>query len=227
MADHADAITPSDVETITGTPEQVRARLATTVGGSVVALMLSPGTSQATLGALATTMGSMAPLVPAILARRRKEVFETIVDALVPSIPLSDTMLEEARMVAEARQAVLTGADWVTAAQVATLAGFSTSNPSAQPSKWKRDGAIFAVRHKGIDYYPGYALDPDNGYRPYKGLAQVLSVFGDRKDAWRLAYWFGSVNGALGGERPCDVLASAPDRVAAAAEREIEGPVHG
>ncbi|MGY3505077.1 hypothetical protein [Bradyrhizobium sp. USDA 4471] len=42
----------------------------------------------------------------------------------------------------EARKRVLETGDWMTAAQVAKIAGFSASNPSAQPNKWKKDGQI-------------------------------------------------------------------------------------
>jgi hypothetical protein len=107
---------------------------------------------------------------------------------------MAQHVLIEARMTAEARKAVLEKGDWLTAAQIAEVAGFSTSNPSAQPNKWKKEGLIFAVRHRGTDYFPGYALDPATGYRPIKTLAGVLKIFGERKDGWGLAYWFASVN---------------------------------
>ena len=130
-------------------------------------------------------------------------------------------------MTAEARKAVLESGDWLTAAQVAGIAGFSASNPSAQPNKWKKDGQIFAVRHRGVDYFPGYALDPSTGYRPARGLARVLGVFRGRKDEWGLAYWFASVNSFLGGKRPQDLLIGQPDRVVAAAVDEVAGVLHG
>ncbi len=133
----------------------------------------------------------------------------------------------EARMTAEARKAVLEGDDWLTAVQIAEMAGFSASNPSAQPNKWRKDGQIFTVRHRGVDYFPGYALDPSTAYRPAKGLARVLGVFRGRKDDWGLAYWFASVNSFLGGKRPQDLLIDQPDRVFAAADDEVAGIQHG
>lgn len=123
-------------------------------------------------------------------------------------------------MTAEARKAVLEDGDWLTAVQIAEMAGFSASNPSAQPNKWKEDGQIFAVRHRGVDYFPSYALDPSTGYRPAEGLARVLGVFRGRKDDGGLAYWFTSVNSFLGGKRPQDLLIDQPDRVFAAADDE-------
>jgi hypothetical protein len=91
------------------------------------------------------------------------------------------------------------------------MAGFSASNPSAQPNKWKKDGQIFAVRHRGVDYFPGYALDTSTDYRPTRGLARVLGVFHGRKDDWGLAYWFASVNSFLGGNPTLDTLSKATD----------------
>ncbi|WP_193399640.1 hypothetical protein [Bradyrhizobium tropiciagri] len=133
----------------------------------------------------------------------------------------------EVRMMADARKAVLESGDWLTAAQIAEMAGFSASNHNAQPNMWKKDGQTFALRHRGVDYFPGYALDPSTDYRPVKGLARVLAVFRGRKDDWGLAFWFASVNGSLGGKRPQDLLIDQPDRVAAAAEDDVAGVLHG
>lgn len=130
-------------------------------------------------------------------------------------------------MAAEARKGVFESGDWLTAAQIAKMAGFSSNNPCSQPNKWKKDGLIFAVRHQGIDYFPGYALDPNAGYRPLKPLAAVLKIFGESKDDWGRAYWFASDNSFLGGRRPQDLLAEQPERVIAAAEDERQGVTHG
>lgn len=145
----------------------------------------------------------------------------------MPNVPLPQHKLIEAHMAAEARKAVLESGDWLTAAQIAEMAGFSASNPNAQPNKWKKDGQIFTVRHRGVDYFPGYALDPSTEYRPAKGLARVLSVLRGQKDGWGFAYWFASANSFLGGKRPQDLLISKPERVLAAAEDEVAGVLHG
>jgi hypothetical protein len=91
-------------------------------------------------------------------------------------------------LTAEARKAVLDASERLPAARIAGLAGFSASNPSAQPNRWTKDGAIFAFRHQGVDYYPSHGLDPAAGYRPLKALAPVLHVFGTSKSGWGLAY---------------------------------------
>lgn len=212
--------------TFTGTPEQVRKSLEHLPAEQVIALTLEHGSIPA-VRALAETVVSIAPLVRTILERRQKEVMDAILEALVPEVPPPQHMLIEARMTAQARKQVLDNGDWLTAAQVADVAGFSTSNPSAQPNKWKKAGLIFAIRHRGIDYFPGYGLDPAAGYRPVRALAKILKAFDGRKDDWGLAYWFASLNSFLGGRRPQDLLSTDPDQVVAAAEDELAGVAHG
>lgn len=220
------ALELSGVGTVTGTPEEVRSRLARLPAEQVVALTLKHG-NKAAVRALVDTVANLAPLVSSIIEHRQDAMFRSIIEALVPDVPLPRHKLIEARMTAEARKRALETGDWMTAAQIAEVAGFSASNPSAQPNKWKKDGQIFAVRHRGVDYFPGYALDPSTGYRPAKGLARVLAVYRGKKDDWGIAYWFASVNSFLGGRRPQDLLIGEPDRVVAAAEDEVAGVLHG
>jgi hypothetical protein len=149
------------------------------------------------------------------------------VDALVPDAPNSQQHLLEAKMLARAKSAVLTEGAWLTTKEIADLAGFSNTNPSAQPNKWKRAGLTFAISHHGTDYFPEYGLDADNGYRPRKPMAEIIKIFGDSKDGWGLAFWFSSVNSFLGGKRPQDLLKKRPERVIAAAEDEHQDIAHG
>ena len=129
-------------------------------------------------------------------------------------------------MLVQARKAVLQSGDWLTSADIAQLAGLSTRNPSAQPNKRKKQSQIFAIHNGGIDYFPSYGLSSDAGFRPLKSLAKVIEAFAGHKDGWGMAYWFSSQNSFLGGKRPQDLLASAPDSVIAAALDEIQGVAH-
>ncbi|MER8767070.1 MULTISPECIES: hypothetical protein [unclassified Mesorhizobium] len=226
MAHTNDTIELSGFGALTGTPKEVGDQLDRLTAEQVIALTFEHG-SEPAVRALADTVVSIAPLVRTILMSRQREAINSIIEALVPQVPPPQYMLVEARMTAEARKAVLESGDWLTAPQIAKMAGFSTSNPSAQPHKWKKEGQIFAVRHRGVDYFPGYALDSAAGYRPIKTLAKVLSVLHEKKDDWGLAYWFASVNSFLGGKRPQDVLPAQPERVLAAAEDELVGALHG
>lgn len=211
---------------ITGTPSEIRSRLNGSADERVIALTFAHGGARE-VQAIADTMASIAPLISALIDRRQRAALEAVVEALAPHVPPPEHLMIEARMAAEARRAVLEGGDWLTAAQVASLAGFAASNPSTQPNKWKKQGAIFAIRHQGADYFPGYGLDPAAGHRPFEAMATILEVFGTVKDGWGIAYWFSSVNSFLGGRRPQDMLATQPDRVIAAARDEMAEIAHG
>ena len=132
----------------------------------------------------------------------------------------------EAEMFALARVAVFEDADWLTAAQVAAIAGASEKNLSAELQEAAVEGALFFIHRNGNDYFPGYALDPEQCYRPYRALRTVIEHFEPTKDGWSLAFWFQSVNSFLGGKRPMDLLAEKPDKVIAAAADISMGITH-
>jgi len=218
--------TSSGFGTLSGTLTEVRSRLGRSRAERAIALTFAHE-NERTVRAIAETLVGLGPLVSTLIKQRQRQTLDRIIDALVPNVPPPEHMLTEARMTAQARKAVLEGAEWLTAAQIAKLAGFSASNPSAQPNKWKKDGLIFAIRHQSTDYFPAYGLNPTANYRPVKALAKVLSAFGNAKDAWGLAYWFASVNSFLGGKRPQELLANAPDRVIEAVHDEVAVIAHG
>ncbi len=212
--------------TLVGTPQEVRIRLDSSKADQVIVVPIERSNARHA-DLMAHTLANIVSFIDLTLRGQSEQMIKALVDALVPKVPPTPSLLKEAAMVARSRNAVLESADWLTAAQVAELAGLSASNPSTQPNKWKRQKQIFAITHNGVDYFPGYGLDPNTGYRPRKALKPVLDVFGEHKDGWGLAYWFLSANSFLGGKRPQDVLASEPERVVAAAEDEIKGISHG
>ncbi|ODV41866.1 XRE family transcriptional regulator [Cupriavidus sp. UYMMa02A] len=217
---------PTAFTTLVGTPREVRSRLDKSKAEQVIVVPLAhAGVEQADL--LAQTLATVVSFIGTALREQNEQTLKALVNAVVPKAPPTPTLIREAAMLARSRKAVLEGADWLTAAKLAELAGLSPTNPSTQPNKWKRQRQIFAIHHNGIDYFPGYGLEPEAGWRPRKTLKSVLEVFGDDKDGWGLAYWFLSANSFLGGRRPQDVLAVDPEQVIAAAKDEVEGVVHG
>lgn len=86
-------------------------------------------------------------------------------------------------MLVRVRKVVLKSGDWLSAIELAQLTQLSTTNTSAQPIKWKKNGQIFAIRHHGVDYFPGYGLDKEANCRPMKAMAQVIEVFDGHKDS--------------------------------------------
>ncbi|WP_313806663.1 hypothetical protein [Sphingobium sp.] len=214
------------IEALAGSVHEIRERLKGADDDQIVALKLDHDSKRIT-AAFAEAVRLIAPMIVRKIADQENATLEKLVDALVPQVPLPEHLLTEARMNAEARKVVLESAEWLSAAQLSEIAGFSGQNASAQPNKWKREGKIFALRRNGSDYYPGYGLDADASYRPVKQLAPILKLFGDALEDWDIAIWFASANSFLGGVAPKDLLASAPDRVLAAAEDEMAGVLHG
>ena len=158
---------------------------------------------------------------------RRSKKLKSLVELLTPDIDSPRTLFREANMIAKAQQGVLESACWLSAAQLSKLAGFSANNPSVQPNKWKSKRQIFAIQLKGIDYFPQYALNPQDNYRPLSIVGEILEVFKGSKDGWGTAYWFVSVNSYLNGRAPQDLLLTEPQSVLRAAENEIVGICHG
>lgn len=216
---------PAAFPTLIGTPREVRSQLEKFKAERVIVLPVQRSDAQHA-GLLAQTLTNVVSFIDEALRDQDKQTLKALVSAVVPKAPPTPVLLREAAMLARSRKGVLEGADWLTAAKVTELAGLSPANPSTQPNKWKRQRQIFAINHNGTDYFPGYGLDPEAGWRPRKALKSILEVFGDEKDGWGLAYWFLSANSFLGGRRPQDVLASQPEQVTAAARDEMEDLVH-
>lgn len=215
------------VSTLVGTPKEVQARLGKSHADQVLLVTfdhIRPRVLEALAANVANVTSSMFELM---LERHDRESIERLVDVLMPRTPPSPRLLKEAVMLVQARKAVLESGDWLTAAEVAQLAELSTRNPSAQPNKWKKQGQIFAINHGGVDYFPGYGLDRNAGFRPSKVMAKVIEILARNKDSWGMAYWFRSDNSFLGGKKPQDLLASEPERVIEAAMDEIQEIAHG
>jgi hypothetical protein len=184
---------------------------------------IDPTTAAATVSVLK----QVAQMIPTLLEKRRAQKWDALVEALTPDVALSPTKVIEAEMKSAAMTKILESPDYVTAADIARLGHFSAKNPSSQPNRWKRMAQIFAIHHRGSDYYPLYALDSADGYRPRPIVGDVLRLFAGSKDSWGLAFWFGSVNSYLNGRRPQDVLSSDPEGLLYAARAEAEGLQHG
>lgn len=223
---HTDELSTISFETLSGSASEVCKKLKVADDEQVIAVTLAHGNARFAQ-TLAEAVKLITPLILLSLERRERETLDKLVDALVPQVPLPQHLLLEARMNAQARTAAFETTDWLTAAQVSEAAGFRGQNLSTQPNKWKRQGRIFAVNRNGTDYYPSYALDADEGYRPVEGLAPILKLFKGEMDDWDTAVWFASVNSFLGGETPKDLLQRAPKRVLAAAADEMAGVQHG
>lgn len=187
------------VSTLTGTPKEVRLRLGKSHADQVLVVSfehLSCSGSKIFIENLSSVASSMFGLLQ---EQQSRNSLQRLAEALVPRTPVPPRLIREAAMLVKARKAVLESGDWLSAAELAQLAQLSTTNPSAQPNKWKKNGQIFAIHHNGVDYFPGYGLDRDANFRPLKAMSQVIEVFDGHKDGWGMAFWFLSANSFLGG----------------------------
>ncbi len=216
-----------NITTLVGTPRQAIQKLSKS-SASRVLLMSFDKIDPALSKTVADNLNDLATMMlELILERHEHQSLEKLAELMVPKMQPSKLLLKKAAMLARAKKTVLESSEWLTSNELAELANLSTRNPSAQPNKWKKTGKIFAIHHAGIDYYPGYALDPTNGYRPFQPLATILEVFSSHKDSWGIAIWFASQNSFLGAKRPLDLLLTKPDRVLAAAIDEVQEIGHG
>lgn len=87
--------------------------------------------------------------------------------------------IHEGMMLNRAKEALFTSEDWLESKDICSLARFSPINPRAEIHKWKKGGRIFSIKHENIEYYPAYALNPENGYRPYNEIVDIIDAFGD------------------------------------------------
>jgi hypothetical protein len=194
---------------------------------SQVLAFVSHGEDRETTRKKFAVLKQVAGLMNDLIDARRTQKWDALVEALTPDLELSTTKLIEAKMMSEARTAVLETDDFITASAIAEAAHYSAKNPSSQPNRWKRSRHIFAVSHKGQDLYPLYALDPDQEFRPLPVVAEILGLFGEGKTGWETAFWFASVNSYLNNMKPKDMLRSNPDEVLKAAQAEAIGVQHG
>lgn len=121
------------------------------------------------------------------------------------------------------RSRVFQSGDWISGKQWLQLASTSTPGGEVDPNQLLSDGQIFSLRPGKVDFFPVYALDGSNGYRPISRLRDVLSVLSTRMDEWSMAARFQSENSSLGGIAPKALLLSAPEQVLAAAKKKPRG----
>jgi hypothetical protein len=152
-----------------------------------------------------------------------RRAFRRMIEAMLPAGPLpTSPAVLQARRNAEARLALIEEFGLLASADIARLAESRAKNTAALANRWKQEGWIFSVPYQGAELFPAFQFDEDG--RPLPVIARVLETLGRQSRGWELALWFLAANGWLEGDkRPVDLVRSAPEDVAQAAEREAEG----
>lgn len=156
-------------------------------------------------------------------SRKRPIDPERLIESMLPaSVPSAVTVLQ-ARRNALAREQMLQEFGGLSSAEVADLAGSRAANKAALAHRWRQEGRVFSVPHRGVSYFPGFQFDEEG--QPIPVIAEVIRRLGSRSTEWGMALWFTANNGWLGGRRPVDLLREDPQAVETAAEREIDSLV--
>ena len=192
--------------------------------------MVGEGRVLSELGRLAEALREEpAEAIAAYLAQVRRAVERrqsaerrdaALLEALSPDELPTPARVLQLRRNADARTRLIQAFGLYTSSDLAELRQAATRNPSSVPTKWLRDGRIFAVAWGGDRRYPGFQFDPSG--HPLPGLKDILASLSPLMRGWELALWFTAPNSTLDGTRPVDLLADKPDAVFEAAAHEAE-----
>ncbi|MBB3394873.1 MULTISPECIES: hypothetical protein [unclassified Rhizobium] len=101
---------------------------------------------------------------------------------------------------------------------VGKQSGSSAKNSYATAARWKKNGEIISVQHRGSEFFPAFQFQDG---RPHPTIKQVLAALPQSMTAWQKALWLVSSNGWLEDAAPIDLLDNA-DALVAAAKKEHE-----
>lgn len=153
--------------------------------------------------------------------------WQTIKTTAESSPTKAKNFIHEGMILNRAKKALFTSEDWLESKDIGSLASFSPINSRAEIHKWKQRGRIFSIKHESVEYYPAYALNPENGYRPYNEIVDIIDAFGGMGNSWKLAFWFDAKNSYLAGQAPKDLIAKKPKAVVDAAIIQGKRIQHG
>ncbi|CAN7652227.1 hypothetical protein [Caballeronia sp. 15715] len=162
----------------------------------------------------------LAQRVRMIINEQERSALQDLFDA-TPVRRLSPARADLER---KAIEAVLSGTEWLTAQEVGQRQNPDATNQHAVASRWKKEGKVFFIEHKGVTLYPKYIFDEFGN--PVSEVAEVLKIFQGYRP-FRIASWFESTSSMLRGKRPREVLGTDPKAVVEAARDQVVGPVHG
>lgn len=144
-----------------------------------------------------------------------------LVEQMLPDLRIpSEAAAVLARRNAKRRAELLEEFGALTGEQIAEERS-RASNRHALAARWRKEGRLLGVPHRGQTLFPGFQFDQDGGVRPV--IRDVLAALPrEGMSDWEVALWWTSANGWLGGERPVDLLDGDPAPLIAAARKLAE-----
>jgi hypothetical protein len=83
------------------------------------------------------------------------------------------------------------------------LAGSTAKNSYSTAARWKKNGEIFSLSHRGSELFPAFQFRDG---RPHPAIKKVLQALPGSMTNWQKAFWFATANGWLDDEEPIDRL---------------------
>ena len=185
--------------------------------GRSVILHLKPDLDEGRRNAVRAFLEKVVRVSATLDETRLESAIGKLAEVLLPD-DLADARGALASDNLELRDRFLADVPQLTSAEIGAQAGLKTKNPYATAARWKKNGDIFSVQHRGKEYFPAFQFREG---RPNPTVKQVLAALPPRLSSWQRAFWFVSTNGWLGDKAPADIVDD-PKAVLAAAEREGE-----
>jgi hypothetical protein len=138
-----------------------------------------------------------------------------VLEAMLPQVSvLADAATTQLIWNAKARADALIEFGALTPMQIEEMRGVQTKNAHSIVSRWVKESRVFAVDTPGGRVFPGFQF---SGGEPRPVIARVLAALGTELRGWEVLTWFTGSSGYIDGDRPVDLLETAPDEVVAAA----------
>lgn len=155
-----------------------------------------------------------------LLAKAREKLISKPTSSVPPALDAQRLMARERLQQLAEEFGLLSSPDLDARRREAAGVADLPSNPSATPTRWEREGKIFALRQDGRNLYPTFQFDARWTPRPVIG--DTLKALGAGWDRESVALWFTARNGWLDGRRPVDALSDEPDLVITAATHAVD-----
>lgn len=146
-------------------------------------------------------------------SRSRQGPLKLMIESILPDTLRADIRAQLEIDNARLRSDYLRETRMLTGSEIRAGSGLNPKNGSESVSRGKREGRIFAVRHRGRDLYPAFQFAHG---QPRRVIKDILAQTPRWATPWQIALWFASGNGWLDGATPEERL-DAPGEVVEAA----------
>lgn len=148
---------------------------------------------------------------------------EAIEEVLAPA-DRTDTEADAFQRSIRRRDWLIDSESWLSSEDIAKHVRDAANESDARQYAYRlrQDGQILGVRHERWRLHPACQFGEVEGrLEPRAVMAQLLKLLPTDDSGWTQAFWLFQPTGRLQGARPADVLASRPDDVLSAADKDF------